>query len=86
MKLSQTERAIYSAYLANPTVNRFSVLVRQLCNDPRLAEELKLNMSGCKTPEDIEKMMVQHYQTESAVYLEKLEILKYRMKKIQRNN
>jgi SNF2 family DNA or RNA helicase len=84
MKLSQTERAIYSAYLANPNVNRFSVLVRQLCNDPRLADEIKLNISGCKTPEDIEKMMVKHYQTEAANYLEKLEILKYRMKKCQR--
>ncbi len=85
MKLSQTERAIYSAYLANPNVNRFSVLVRQLCNDPRLADEIKLNISGCKTPEDIEKMMVKHYQTEAENYLEKVEILKYRMKKCQRN-
>ncbi len=85
MKLSQTERAIYSAYLANPNVNRFSVLVRQLCNDPRLADEIKLNISGCKTPEDIEKMMVKHYQTEAETYLEKLELLKYRMKKCQRN-
>lgn len=84
MKLSQTERAIYSAYLANPNVSRFSVLVRQLCNDPRLAEEIKLNISTCKTPEDIEKMMVKHYQTVSSSALEKVEIIKYRMKKLVR--
>lgn len=84
MKLSQTERAIYSAYLANPNISRFSILVRQLCNDPRLAEEIKLNISTCKTPEDIEKMMVKHYQTTASNALEKVEIIKYRMKKLAR--
>ena len=84
MKLSPTERAIYSAYLANPNNSRFSVLVRQLCNDPRLADEIKLNISTCKTPEDIEKMMVKHYQTTAANALEKVEIIKYSIRKLLR--
>jgi SNF2 family DNA or RNA helicase len=84
MKLSPTERAIYSAYLANPNVSRFSVLVRQLCNDPRLADEIKTNISTCKTPEDIEKMMVKHYKSTADDALEKLEIIKYRYKKLLR--
>lgn len=84
MKLSQTERAIYSAYLANPNINRFSVIVRQLCNDPRLAEEIKTSISTCKTPEDIEKMMVKHYQTVAHNAKYKLECLKYRLEKLLR--
>lgn len=84
MKLSPTERAIYSAYLANPNVNRFSVLVRQLCNDPRLADEIKTSISTCKTPEDIEKMMVKHYQTVATQAKERLELLQYRLKKLVR--
>lgn len=84
MKLSPTERAIYSAYLANPNINRFSVLVRQLCNDPRLADEIKTSISTCKTPEDIERMMVKHYQTVAVQAKEKLELLQYRIKKIAR--
>jgi SNF2 family DNA or RNA helicase len=84
MKLSPTERAIYSAYLANPNINRFSVLVRQLCNDPRLAEEIKFNISTCKTPEDIEKMMVTHYQNAASHALEKVNIIKYSISKLLR--
>jgi len=84
MKLSPTERAIYSAYLANPNVNRFSVLVRQLCNDPRLADEIKMNISTCKTPEDIEKMMVTHYQNVASNALDKVNVIKYRIKKLLR--
>ena len=84
MKLSQTERAIYSAYLANQNINRFSVLVRQLCNDPRLADEIKMNISTCKTPEDIEKMMVKHYQNVAENALEMVDIMKYRIKKLLR--
>ena len=84
MKLSPTERAIYSAYLANPNIHRFSVLVRQLCNDPRLADEIKISISTCKTPEDIEKMMVKHYKTVANESLDKLELIKYRFKKLLR--
>ena len=84
MKLSQTERAIYSAYLANSNVNRFSVLVRQLCNDPRLADEIKMSISNCKTPEDIEKTMIKHYQTVATQAKERLELLQYRVKKLLR--
>jgi hypothetical protein len=84
MKLSPTERAIYSAYLANPNVSRFSVLVRQLCNDPRLAEEIKLSISTCKTPEEIEKTMVNHYQRVANIAKDRLELLQYRLKKVLR--
>jgi len=84
LKMSPTERAIYNAYLANPNINRYSTLVRQLCDDPRIAEEIKGELSECKTPEDIEKTLVKHYQRDVELVANKIEFIKYRIKKLER--
>ncbi|AYV80842.1 MAG: DEAD/SNF2-like helicase [Harvfovirus sp.] len=62
LKFTQTERMMYNAYLANPNNDKYSIFLRQLCCHPKLAEETKDLLSNCKTLEDIEKMMVMHYE------------------------
>ena len=62
LKFTQTERMMYNAYLANPNNDKYSIFLRQLCCHPKLAEETKDLLSNCKTLEDIEKMMVLHYE------------------------
>ena len=77
LNFTPTERAMYNAYLANPNNSEFSVYLRQLCCHPNLAYETKEFLSQCKTLEDIEKMMVIHYQKEvekankKVVYIQK---------------
>jgi SNF2 family DNA or RNA helicase len=63
LKFSPTERMMYNAYLANPNNDKYGIFLRQLCCHPKLAEETKLALSNCKTLEDIEKMMVNHYKS-----------------------
>ena len=58
LKLTPTERAIYNAYIVNSNVDKLSIQARQMCTDPRIVEELKSELSDCKTPEDIQKTMV----------------------------
>lgn len=84
LKMSPTERAIYNAYLANPNTNKYSKLVRQLCDDPRIADEIKNELSDCKTPEDIEKTLVKHYQKDVETMQLKIDFTEYRIKKIER--
>lgn len=63
LQFTPTERAMYNAYLANPSNNKYSVYLRQLCCHPNLAEETKNALASCKTLKDIEKMMLVHYRT-----------------------
>ena len=84
LKMSPTERAIYNAYLANPNINKYSELVRQLCDDPRIADEIKSSLSDCKTPEDIEKTLVKHYQKDVDAMQLKIDHTNYRIKKTER--
>jgi len=84
LKMSPTERAIYNAYLANPNVNKYSELVRQLCDDPRIVDEIKSQLSDCKTPEDIEKTLVKHYQKDVETMQFKIDHTLYRIKKTER--
>lgn len=62
LKFTQTERMMYNAYLANPNNDKYSIFLRQLCCHPKLSDETKDMLSNCKTLEDIEKMMVLHYE------------------------
>ncbi|QKF94044.1 SNF2 helicase with zinc finger RING-type domain [Fadolivirus algeromassiliense] len=84
LKFSPTERAIYNAYLANPNNDRFSVYLRQLCCHPQLADETKEALSNCKTLEDIEKMMVNHYKTEMDEAQQKVNGIQERIDKINK--
>jgi len=62
LDFTHTERLIYNAYLANDNNNIFSTYLRQLCCHPNLASETKDLLSHCKTLDDIEKMMIKHYE------------------------
>lgn len=62
LKFTQTERMMYNAYLANPNNDKYSEFLRKLCCHPKLAEEIKGALSNCKTLDDIQKIMVQHYE------------------------
>jgi len=84
LKFTQTERMMYNAYLANPTMDKFSVLMRQLCCHPKIADEIKDALSNCKTLEDMEKSMVKYYEK---AYLESetgVKLAEYRIKKTER--
>ena len=84
LKFTPTERMIYNAYLANPNNNKFSVYLRQLCCHPQLAEETKYALSNCKTLDDMEKMMVQHYKLQVDEAQEKVDIIQTRINKLNK--
>ena len=84
LKFSPTERMMYNAYLANHNNDKFSVYLRQLCCHPQLAEETKEALSNCKTLEDIEKMMVKHYQLQVTDAEEKVNKIQERVDKVNK--
>jgi SNF2 family DNA or RNA helicase len=85
LKLAPIERGVYNAYRVNPNIDKDSVLLRQLCCDPRIVQEIKENLSTCKTPEDIEKSMVIHYKSVADRAHSKVKYLEYRINQIHRN-
>ena len=62
LKFTHTERMMYNAYSIDPNINRDSVILRQLCCHPKIANEIKGVLNKCKTLEDIENTMVGHYK------------------------
>lgn len=91
LRFTQTERMMYNAYLANPNNDKFSVFLRQLCCHPKLAEETKDLLANCKTLDDIEKMMVLHYEKGMndakkivTYYNNRIKILNNRIKRVER--
>lgn len=84
LNFSKTEWMMYNAYMANPNVDKFGVTIRQICCHPKLAEEIKIATSNCKSLEDIEKVMVKHYELQMKIAHAKVAYLEYRIKKIQR--
>ncbi len=83
LKFTPTERAMFNAYIVNSNIDRRSVLVRQLCCDPRIVNELKDELSTCKTPEDIQKTMVSHYKKTMDNSAKKIRYIKYRIEKTE---
>lgn len=81
LKFSPTERMMYNAYLANPTIDKFSVLMRQLCCHPKIADELKDSISNCKTLEDMQKIMLSHYENDMKKADTNLRFTEYRIEK-----
>ena len=82
LKFSPTERIMYNAYLADPNNDKFSVYLRQLCCHPKLADETKMILSNCKTLEDIEQVMVSHYEKQISIEEEKVNHLNNRIVQI----
>ena len=65
LNFSKTESMIYSAFIANPTVDKYGIAVRQLCCHPQLVEQLKGGVfDTCKTISDMENVMVKHYKNQ----------------------
>lgn len=84
LKFTPTERMMYNAFLANPNNDKFSTYLRQLCCHPQLADETKHCLSNCKSLQDIEKMMVQHYQKEVDEAQSKVDKMDERLKKLNK--
>lgn len=84
LKLTPTERAIYNAYIVNSNVDKLSIQARQMCTDPRIVEELKSELSDCKTPEDIQKTMVNHHKKAMDLASYKIRYIKYKIKRCER--
>ncbi len=78
LKFSQTERMMYNAFLANPNNDKYSVLLRKICCHPKLADEIKDALSNCKTLDDIQKTMVNHYYNDMKKAETKLNFQKIR--------
>ena len=62
LQFSRTEWLLYNAFLADTSVDKFSCMIRQLCCHPKIADEMKVTLTNCKTLDDIEKNMVTHYE------------------------
>lgn len=82
LEFSKTEWMMYNAYLANPNVDKFGELLRQICCHPKIADEIKVALSDCKTLEDIEKMMVTHYEEAASSSHYRVKYIEYRIRRV----
>lgn len=85
LKFSHTERMMYNAYLSDVNINKRSVIIRQICCHPKLADEIKGVLSECKTLEDIENTMVEHYRSQYEASLISIGRQERRIAKTDRN-
>lgn len=83
LTFSTTEWMMYNAYLANPTVDKGGILMRQLCCHPGIADEIKGSISNCKTLQDIETVMTKHYETQTLNAENKLKFAEYKLKMLR---
>lgn len=74
LKFTQTERMMYNAYLANSNNNKFGKFLRQLCCHPKLADEIKSTLANCKTLDEIQNIMVKHYEKNMLMAHDKLKL------------
>lgn len=84
LSFTKTEWMMYNAYIANPNVDKYSVLVRQICCHPKIAEEIKSALANCKTLEDVEKMMVKHYEKDVKFASDKVKLFNYKIANLTR--
>jgi SNF2 family DNA or RNA helicase len=88
LKFTPTERLMYNAYLANNCNDKYSPFLRKLCCHPKLAEEIKDDLAGCNTLEDIEKKMISFYkkamleaQENMVIQQNKIKLIEYKLNK-----
>lgn len=82
LDFSKPEWMIYNAYIANPNIDKFGVLLRQICCHPKIAEELKGALSNCKTLDEMEGIMVKHYKTVAQNALYKIKYAEYKIYRV----
>lgn len=85
LDFSKTEWMIYNAFVADPTIDRFSTSIRQLCCHPKIANDIKLSISKCSTMDEIEKIMISHFKEKMNQSFIQLKYTDFRMRKIKRN-
>ena len=79
-----TERVMYNAYIANPSNSQYDEYLRKLCCHPNLAEETKQSLSNCKSLEDIEKVMFNHYKVKAKLSFKLLQKTKEKIKTLKK--
>ena len=73
LKFSKSESMIYTAFIANPNIDKYGIEARQLCCHPQLVNELKGKaFDNCKTISDMEGVMVKHYKNQYDAAKEKI--------------
>ncbi len=81
LKFTATERMMYNAYMVNENNSKDDVFLRKLCCHPKLADEIKHTLATCKTLEDIEKTMLDHYRDQMTDAEELVDTIKERIVK-----
>jgi SNF2 family DNA or RNA helicase len=84
LDFTNTEKMMYNAYLANPSIDKFNVTLRQLCCHPKIANEIKATIENCKSLDDIEKTMVKFYENAVINAEKRMIITKYRIQCLYR--
>jgi len=79
LTFSPTEWMMYNAYLANPTIDKRGILMRQLCCHPGIADDIKSSLSNCKTLEDIKNVMIKIYENDALLAKNKLKYAEYKL-------
>ena len=89
LTFTETERMMYNAYLAGGNI-KDTTFLRQLCCHPKLADETKLLLEKCSTLDEMQSIMVVHYQkTMEKAYIKmkyqkhKINVAKYKIQEIQ---
>ena len=84
LDLTQTERLIYNAYESDKNIGEFDTVLRQICCHPKIVSELKNVISCCKTLDEIEKIMVEHYKSIMINAHNLVRICKYKLECLHR--
>ena len=53
---------MYNAYLSDPNIDRCSVIIRQICCHPKIADEIKGVLSNCKTLQILKNLWCRIYK------------------------
>lgn len=85
MKFTQTERMLYNSYKANPNVTKYSETLRQMCCHPKIIDEMRNDLSECKTLEDVEKSMVRNYRMQYLRELNRVYKMKHSLARAERH-
>jgi SNF2 family DNA or RNA helicase len=83
LNFSKIEWMIYNAYLANPQIDKFEPRIRQICCYPKLSKEIQKVAYSCKSLDEIEKVMVEHYETEYKNICSHISDIKTSIEKVQ---
>lgn len=61
LDFTPTERNMYDAHIHDVNNDKYDPYIRKLCCQPSLARELRKVLINCKSMQDVEIMMIKHY-------------------------